>query len=211
MAEIARSGLALRQVPGYLSHLFSLPLPALLRPLLRTLNVLHLRETRTLPAGLWEDRRDSYVESRLTKPKVGQIDYYGGKLKSATTWHAVARWAFLVGSVCAFAATLGKLLLVCHCLPVPEAWHDWLEAVLGFLAVVLPVIAVAALSLAASFDLEARVHTYREMLDFLKMQQEHLNNAASERAFSRLALETEARLLGETASWYSRRAFTGVT
>lgn len=81
---------------------------------------------------------------------------------------------------------------------------------LGPLAVILPVVAVAALSLAASLDLEGRVHTYREMLVFLEEQKIHLSNAASETAFCRLALETESRLLAETAGWYSRRTFTGV-
>jgi hypothetical protein len=211
VAEIARSALALRQVPGYLGHLFTLPLPESLRGLLATLNVLHLRETRPLAATTWQARRQNYISTRLDDPESGQIDYYGDKLTKAARWLAVAGRAFVAGSICAFGATLGKLLLVCDCLPVHGAPQDTGVAVLGVLALVLPVIAVAALSLAASFDLEARVHTYREMLAFLRSQKAHLNHAATERAFSRLALETEARLLGETASWYSRRAFTGVT
>lgn len=212
VAEIARSGQALSMVPGYLSHLFSLPLPTPLRPLLRTLNVLHLRETRRLPPDLWQDRRRSYVETRLNDPKSGQIPYYRDKWTHAKNWHAVARYAFLAGSGLAILASAGELLLW-----ILERWHvlakhdERISAVLGTLAIVMPVIAVAALSLAASFDVEARVHTYDEMLKSLKKQKEHLNEAASERAFSSLALETEAHLLGETVIWYSRRAFTGVT
>lgn len=211
VAEIARSGLALRNVQGYLGHLFTLPLPESLRPLLRTLNVLHLHETRKPRVPAWETNRQSYIDERLDSVERGQIPYYERKLKSAHAWHEVARWAFLVGSVCAFVATLTKLLIVSHYLHVPDGWHDSSEGTLGILAIVLPLLAVAALSLAASFDLEARSHTYQEMRDFLESQKSHLKHATSERAFNRLALETESRLLGETASWYSRRAFTGVT
>lgn len=207
VAEIARSSLALREVPAYLRHLFSLPLPPSLHGMLRTLGVLHLRETRRLPAESWAVRRDRYVKSRLTDAKSGQMAYYAAKLAGAANRSKAARVAFVVGSGCAFLATFGKLILVARTSGGTEA----LEAVLGVLAVVLPVIAVAALSLAASFDLEARAHTYEEMLGFLRAQEAHLANARSERAFGRLALETEARLLGETATWYSRRAFTGVT
>jgi hypothetical protein len=206
LAEIARSVTALREAPGYLAYLFNLPLPASLRPLLRTLNVLHLRDTRTLSAASWDKRRDNYIMTRVN----GQIDYYQGKLKSARRWHALASWTFLISSFCAILATLCELLMAFPELPLPEVWRHGLETTLGPLAILLPVIAVAALSLAASFDLEARLNTYREMLDFLREQRKHLNHATSESAFCRLALETETRLLGENASWYSRRAFTGV-
>jgi hypothetical protein len=81
---------------------------------------------------------------------------------------------------------------------------------LGALAIVMPVLAVGALSLAASFDLEALVHTYGETLEFLEKQVGRLYGASSEREFTRLMLETEASLLGETATWASRRSFKSV-
>jgi hypothetical protein len=83
--------------------------------------------------------------------------------------------------------------------------------VAGFLAVVLPLLAVAALSLAASVDLEAQVKTYRKMVHDLQVQKQLLTNAASERAFVSQALETERQLVGETLAWYWRRSFTSVT
>ena len=205
LAEIARSVAALQEAPGYLAYLFNLPLPASLRPLLRTLNVLHLRDTRTFSAT-WDKRRDNYLLTRFDDPGSGQIAYYQGKLNSARRWHSLASWAFLISSFCAILATLCELLILFHLLSLPEAWRTTLAP----LAILLPVVAVAALSLAASFDLEARAHTYREMLDFLRKQKIHLKHATSESAFCRLALETETRLLGENAGWYSRRAFTGV-
>ena len=99
-------------------------------------------------------------------------------------------------------------MLACHCFPGSAALHGAIETALGSGGILLPIVAVAALSLAASFDLEARVHTYAEMLAFLKTQKDALQAAESERSFGKFALETETRLLGETASWYSRRAFT---
>ncbi|MFN6104708.1 MAG: hypothetical protein ACK5EA_09695 [Planctomycetaceae bacterium] len=52
VAEIARSVLSLKGMPGRLTHLFSLPLPETVQPLLKTLTGLHLAEvqTRTRPA-----------------------------------------------------------------------------------------------------------------------------------------------------------------
>ena len=78
--------------------------------------------------------------------------------------------AFFLAALGAFVATSAKLTLLLG------DWHTphMVPLILGSLAILLPVIAVGALSRAASFDLEAR-------------------------------------LLGETANWYSRRSFTSVT
>ena len=98
---------------------------------------------------------------------------------------------------------------VSHIAPFGVGTADW-KTLLGFLAVVLPVSAVAVLSLAAANDLQARQHTFGEMLDFLQIQQNRLRLAASRRDFTRIVMETESRLLGETVNWFSRRSFTGV-
>jgi hypothetical protein len=66
------------------------------------------------------------------------------------------------------------------------------------------------MSLAAAFDLEARLHTYEEMVRFLESQRRWLAEACTEFEFASLVRETESRLLGESVTWYSRRAFTGV-
>jgi hypothetical protein len=204
-SECARSTLALRDVPAPLGHLFTLPLPAALRPLLRTLNVLHLRATRALPANAWTARRDDYLDGRIFRVKKekdpGQVRYYMRELRKARQHHGWARAAFLTGSVGAFVATACKLLF--H---APGA----AAALLGGAAILLPVLAVAAMSLAAAHDLEARAHTFGEMLAFLRAQRRRLRRAPTEHAFRHLALETEARLLGETAAWLARRAFTGI-
>jgi hypothetical protein len=211
VAEIARSARAMRDVPGYLGHFFALPLPSALRPLLRTLNVLHLRDTRTPRSGSLEDRRNSYIRARLVDPTTGQIPYYERKLKAAASWMSLANGVFLVASGLAIVATLFKALMVFGYLHVPDERHEALASLLGSLAVILPIFAVGALSLAASHDLEARVHTYGDTLTFLRKQEQQLATVTSETSLSALVLETEAYLLGENANWYARRAFTSVT
>ncbi|MGE0551886.1 MAG: hypothetical protein AB7R55_00520 [Gemmatimonadales bacterium] len=217
-AEVARSGLAVRDVPEYLSHLFTLPLPHSLRPILRTVNVLHLRDAaRAVRREPWEARRDRYVASRLRGPSAGQIPYYQRKHVSAKRWTWLAQGFFSICSLAAIAVAGYKLAtLGAH--PESElaagaeaAKATTGAALLAVAAIVLPVAAVAAISLAAAFDLEARIHTFGEMLEFLERRAEDLEQTTSERAFVNLVLFTEGRLLGENANWYARRAYTGVT
>jgi len=81
---------------------------------------------------------------------------------------------------------------------------------LGFFAIISPVIAVGAVSLAAALDWKARVHTYQEMVNFLKGQEGILKNADSRIEVEKLILETESHLLGEVANWFTRRSFAEV-
>jgi len=210
VSEISRSVRAAGAVHVYLDYLFALPLPQAIRPLLRTLNVLHLRTTRPLRCERWEPKRDDYVRNRFTDAKNGQLMFYRRELREAKKWLGLARKTFHTCALCALAATIAKLLILCHWLPVAEHAEGAWATVLGALAIVMPVLAVAALSLAASFDQEALVPTYGETLRFLEQHEEILNGAASEREFTKLLLETEACLLGETATWASRRTFKGV-
>jgi hypothetical protein len=212
VVEIMRSTKALREVPIALAHFFSLPMPVALKPLLNTISTLHLQQIRKrVPEDAWKRVRDTYLVERFTAKESGQIGYYEVELKKAKLAQAMANYFFASASFFAIGATGIKLVLATtHWLPGSESLHHALEAYLGPAAVLLPIVAVAAVSLVASFDQEARAHTFAEMLDFLRAQEEHLQNASSERAFSKLALETETRLLGETVSWYSRRAFVGV-
>jgi hypothetical protein len=205
VSECARSTLALQHVPAPLRHFDHLPLPASLRPVLRTLNVLHLRATRGLASTPWTDHRRDYLQNRVfrrqAKDDPGQVRYYLRELRKAGLQVKQARVAFLAGSLGAFAATAIKLSV---------APTGAVSALLGGAAILLPVLAVAAMSLAAATDLEARDHTFREMLEFLRAQRHRLRRSPAPNAFRHLALETEAHLLGETAAWHARRAFTGI-
>ncbi len=215
VAEFARSVRSLKGLHVSLDYLFALPLPERLQPLLRTINVLHLRATRKSSSRKdWQKARTEYVRRRFdddpAQTQKGQLSYYSGEVTEARRKLKWARWAFFVGSIGAFIATLLKFSVLKHWLEIDSVPHGPLEMVLGSLAILLPVIAVAALSLAAAFDLEARRHTYEEMREFLLEQRERLEASQSRREFECFLQDTELRLLGETATWYSRRAFVSV-
>lgn len=205
VAEIVRSVRAIHGVQGEPGHLFSLPLPDSLRPLLHTLSVLHLAARRAMRAE-WRVVRDEYLDSRLAP----QVAYY---MRDAHRARLRLRWAhgtFLAASGAAFVATLTKWWMhhghhAESLGPLPLN-----AALLGALAILLPLLAVAGLSLAASFGLEARAATYADMVAFLRRHEMALRSARSEREVTLLLSEAEARLLGETAMWYARRTFTGV-
>ena len=212
LSEVARSAIAFGRYHVGFAHLWTLNLPAALHPLLRTMEILQLRETRANTCENWEDCRKTYVETRLTAPASnGQLAFYSAQAEKAKERYHLAHKVFLTASTIAIAATASKLLFILSYVTLHQP-HDisLVKAILGFFGVLSPVVAVAALSLAAANDLEARYHTFEEMHQFLSRQVNLLKAATSEREFSKLLTETESRLLGETATWFSRRSFTGV-
>lgn len=209
-AELVRSVLAFGRLPGSLAHLLALPVPSTLRPLMRTLNVLQLRQLREGPQPEWSDERDRYVEDRLGNlaadqpPSTGQLGYYEQQQRKAERLLFWANGTFKALSVLAFIATLVKLAL-------KSQGIDGLSIqATGLAAVVLPVMAVAAMSLVAALDAQARAHTFDEMREFLQASKRRLKGARTPREAVALAAEAETRLFGETLLWYSRRAYTGV-
>jgi hypothetical protein len=211
IAEMNRSIQSIGNLHVHLEHLFWLPLPAQLQPLLRTLDVLFLRSTRPFRTADWKPLRDHYVKNRLLdkERRYGQIPYYEGELPKDQLRLKISTRAFIGFSLAAMAAT-GVKLLASLGEPTAES-AAWLPAWLGFFAIVLPVAAVGAVSYAAAMDSAARAHTYEENLEFLRKQRRLLENTESPREFATLLLETESRLLGETTSWYYRRSFISVT
>lgn len=207
VAEVTRSLGAMLTIHVYLEHLFALPYPPALRPLLRTLSVLHLRSSRREP-GAWQSKRDTYLKVRVME----QIDYFEVTMAAARRSMDYALCTFVLCTGLAVIATSAKLLvsLSAGWFGLPHDLEELTTQVLGAAAITLPVLAVAALSLAGAFDREARFHTHSEMFRFLTLQRAHIERAQSEREFVRLLLETESRLLGENANWYARRSFTGV-
>lgn len=219
VAEVARSVALVHRVPVYLEYLFTLPFPDEIRPLLRTLNVLHLRSSRGALASPWEKARDDYVRLRFLGQD-GQLAFYGREARFARRWLRRARRVFMAFSIGALSVSALKLAInlphgpqetMSESMPwIDDLLHP-LGASFGVLAILLPLFAVAALSWAAAFDLDARANTFADALRFLKKQKRFLDLAASPREFATTVLETEHRLLGEIVNWFSRRSFTGVT
>jgi hypothetical protein len=213
-SEICRStkNLTAACAPQSLRRLFDLPLPKNLQPLLSKLNVLHIERYHHRDATQWRQRRDTYLVNRLIGNQKNQLPYYQRESTKANWKLWFAKCVFQLGSFGAILAVVVEFVHAKYHLSVPDSWSCLVIFTenAGFLATFLPVLAVAALSLAAAFDLEARKHSYHDMAAFLKQQVARLQAATSENEFSRLVLETEVRLIGETANWYARRAFTGV-
>ena len=213
-AELAISVQATRNLRSSLEHLFTLPFPTALRPVLHTMHVLHLVISRRPQLG-WEAAREAYVNERLEGPR-GQVAYYTRELGRAQTRLRLANRCFLVVASIALLITPVKLWLVPWLLTLlpaadPAQVLPAMAMAASVVSILFPMLAVAALSLAASFDLEARVHTYEETLQDLQALRTGIAQADSAREFTQLALTTERELLAETANWASRRSFTSVT
>lgn len=213
-AEIARSALAAGRLRPALDHLLELPVPAALGPMLRTLVVLNLRDIRRAGRAVpWGEARDDYVAHRLAGGGgSGQIAYYRREQLDAEKRGATARRLFHLWSALAIGATFVKLAfeVASARYGVDLHWSGGVKDVLGIMAIVLPVVAVAVMSLAAAFDAEGRAHVFEEMHHFLKRQHGRITHAQSAREAALLVSETETRLLGETLSWFSRRAYTSI-
>jgi hypothetical protein len=210
-AEVARSVAAIDTFHVYLEFLFTLPFPPSLRHLLRTISVLHLSSTASTADEPWEAKRDAYVHNRLVRPRPrAQIPYNQDTSDDARLRLLWLQRIFFGSTTLAFIATLIKLLILCHTLPVSEHAGEVVTGIMGTMAILLPIVAVAALSLASAFDLEARYHLSAEMVEFLHAQRLRLENASTRREYARLLIETESRMLGETVNWYARRTFLGI-
>jgi hypothetical protein len=223
VAEVARSVQALRDRHFQLGYLFQLPLPERLRPVLRTLSALRLRSTRPADGGWdrvdtekWKGDRNHYLADRVRH----QIGFFTRKLEGSAEkreWGIrqrlrLARGFFRLWVLVAFGVTAAKLLAVAGIIPAFKEWAGPPAlGVLGWLAIVLPTLAVATVSWATAMDYHALEHTYAQMIPFLKRQAALLAAARSAHEFEQLAFQTETQLLGEVLNWYYRRSFAEVS
>lgn len=205
VAELARSVLARRAIHDCLEHLYRLPLPDRLQPTLRAIELDHLWRTRGVDAD-WRAARDRYVDDRIVSPTHGQLPYYQSARDRAERSLFRANKVFYFFGSTAILATGTKFSLY-----LTMGKGSSLEPVLGALAILGPVVAVAAVALAAAYDLEARANTFGRMAEFLDRQREQLLGATSEREFRHHVRVTEERLVGETVSWFWRRSYVGIT
>ena len=225
IAEINRSVRALGTLHLPLDYLFRLRLPEGLGALLRTLNILHLHSTRAQRDQPCGPALAAYLQARLRDPdpKKGQIAYYRSRLAGDQWRLRRSNRTFVVCSAAAILATGLKLLTLAGLVHLPTDYAAALPGVLGVLAVVLPVLAVGALSWAAAHDYEGRIHSFQAICDYLDGASAALDalfpdqpatgaDAPIDAAAARRVIEgIELELLGETAQWYTRRAFAKVT
>jgi hypothetical protein len=212
VAEICRSVLALGRLHMGLGYLLRLGLRESLTPLIRSLEMQHLLESREARSADWKPLRDAYAKTRLDPAnKASQPAYYQRMYRqdARTLWRANA--LFLACNLTASAATAATFFALAGGLALPGLAGPITSQALGALAIVLPVLAVGALSWATSKDLQARTDTYRDMLRYLGRQRSRLESATSRSEFQLLVEETETRLLREVIDWYSRCRFRVVT
>ena len=204
LAEVARSVGACREVRGALLHLHRLSFPEELVPTIKAIELDHLRRSRRSSAA-WSDVRDAYVQQRLDDKTHGQIPYFDRSQRRSAGRLRLANGVFFGCAMVAMVATAGKFV---GYLLFGKGMA--LEPLFGFLAILGPVVAVGAVSLAAAYDLEARANTFARMRTFLLCQRRKLQEATSDREFEHHVRATEERLLGETVAWFWRRSFVGV-
>ncbi len=195
VAEINRSIITVQNVPAYLAFLFRLPFPNDLRPVLRTLNVLHLRTTRSGSGLNFDEFKEEYIRNRVDN----QARWYSDRAGKARKWSKIASMTFKIFSGLAIVVVLLELFHLFD-----------LGSVLGLLSVIFPVMAVAATSLAAATDLDARIETFEQAAEFLREQLPLIEKAESMTEMTPFIVVTEERLLGEVANWYSRRTYLGI-
>jgi hypothetical protein len=228
--ELSRSGEGVAGCHVHLEYLFSLPFPQAFKPILRTINVLHLASSRVNagigPSAGFVERRDSYVRERVQP----QIDYYSKALNERGKLLHLSISTFYACAVAAVVGSVFKLFWLLVEAPHEQGTHPAWMGGLEILGIVLPIAAVGALSLAASFDLEAEVQTYADTLKALDPtiprndsspirpgdlkqvgMKQLLEGARTEVEFHRLMIETETLLLSEIANWYARRSVKGVS
>src|ERR1041385_12526 len=140
LAEINRSVRALGGFHFYPAYLFQLRLPSELRPLLRTVNILHLQSTRSSRAVPWQTHCAEYVQNRLTNPdpKIGQIAYYNYRCRREERWLRISNLMFLACSSMAIVSTAAKFCVLSAEKHIPEGWSSSSAGILGTLAVFLP-------------------------------------------------------------------------
>ncbi|MHC4378518.1 MAG: hypothetical protein ACYS26_18105 [Planctomycetota bacterium] len=202
--EVVRSAQAVSGMQMALRHFFQLPMPQSLRPLLRTLNVMHLAEVRRGKAE--RPLVSDYVEGRIRD----QWNFYDEKAGHAESQVDRLDRLFRWFSMAALLMTSAKLLMTLA-KAVGQKQLYWAEGsdACGFIAIVAPVAAVAALTWATSNDYRGRAKVFREMQQHLGpyLDPKQIPSSTGTELFHGFVLETESRLLGETANWYARRAF----
>lgn len=210
VSEIVRSVKAMENFHYYLEpHFVLVQHQPELRHLLRTLNVLHLHSTRDKDPANFAQYRDAYLRDRMTGTGGdNQILYHANKRDLTRRAHTIAQGSFVAASLLAMLVVLVQLLLTgpLHDLDPGQV----LLGPLGFASELLPVLAVAGLSLAAASDWEATHYESSALHAYLQRQKLELEGVSSAHECRRMVMEIESRLLGKELNWFNRRSFLGI-
>lgn len=166
------------------------------RHLVRSLHILHLRDTRGERPNL-DTFRQHYRINRIED----QLVYYRRRLAKADPQLRRLRLGFSLSTLMAIATTaVYAVQHTFHVAEIPAA----VEAVcFYFLPIVLPVVAAAFMSFISINDLHRRVARYREMCHLLESAQKQIMVTHSWRSLEQLVRRTERVLLQEVLEWHT--------
>ena len=209
VAELTRSVLAVRGLPGRLDYLNDFHLPSC-RRLLCSFSILHLQSAQRQAMA-----REAFIAHYL-KPvenregtKGGripvQLHYFRKRVQTAKLWRKILGLVFMVSS--GLALLTAVLYIGLHWYHVlPEEMSNWQRLIFKLLPVALPMIAAGAASWASMLDLDRRIERYEGLVDFLHYQAEQIRHSASNGILNRLVSQTEHALLQEVVEWHAKHA-----
>lgn len=194
-AELARAVLATWGMTRKTALFEDVDLPET-RQLLRSLHILHQRETKGRRSNL-DTFRQHYRVNRLDD----QLAYYRKRLAKAEPQLRRLRFGFGLATLLAIATTATYALYATfHFFEIPDVLKSTL---FYFLPIVLPVVAATFMSFISINDLHRRVARYREMCQLLEAVQKQIMVTHSWRSLEQLVRRTERALLQEVLEWHT--------
>lgn len=206
VAELSRSVLAVRGLPGQLGYLRNFYLPEY-RQLIRSLNLVRLQSARSSTVGLTEFAQ-RYIKERIGEPEDGhppsirtQIGYFTRYAGSAGHWRHWFELGFYVFSFTALMCAAGYLFF--H---VETNSPLWERALFWFIPVVFPTAAAAFAGWISIMDYDRRAERFRELVRYLEEQRERIRHAAAGGILVRAVHRTEHALLQEVVEWHAKHS-----
>jgi hypothetical protein len=141
-----------------------------------------------------------YVAKRLDGEK-GQICYYHEKAAKAHQRRSQLSALFIGCSVAALI--LAVIYLGLHTFG-GQSHGSRVSPMLGFVLVMLPMVAAGATSLISLYDLDRQVERFGGMAAFLRRERSHILHAPSEGILRRAVYRTEHGILQEVVEWHAK-------
>jgi hypothetical protein len=164
--------------------------------LIRSLNILHLREAHARPIEPCPFVA-TYIEKRVNV----QLAFYEKQVDFARKRRLFLRIVFYPSSL------LALILATAYSILHLRGWSPTEKVpilIFEFLPLALPMLAAGASSWAALLDLDRRVDHFELMIHFLTLQRERLRHATSEGILQRIVHRTERAMLQEVSEWHAK-------
>jgi hypothetical protein len=194
-AEICRTFLAVWNMRHRPLHFPNLSIRQFDR-LCRNLRLIRLLDTNFQPS--FEQVRDGYLKERVED----QINFYSSKRDKARENHRWLRFAMIASTFVATCCSILTLVFV-----ILNA--DRAMIIFKYSSLLFPLVSTASFVLIVTQDYSRRAVRYTEMCSMLEEARKGLRQANTWNSLTRIATETEEKLLQELVEWYSFRRFAG--